>query len=163
MVLIELADSAPLLFKPVLPNLLSVMVNIAKDKTFEDRTRQTALELLLTLAEAKTSMVRKQENFASDIIPVAMEMLTDIEDDESWYTTDDVSIGKDKKKQMRKKMLINVLYSSMKMITRRTMLLVKAPWIELLVPLVARALFLSLSNIFLKCFNLVNGNNVVVL
>lgn len=67
------------------------MVTIAKDKAFEDRTRQTALELLLTLCEASAGMCRKIPNFANEIIPVAMEMITDIEDDESWYTTEDVS------------------------------------------------------------------------
>lgn len=67
------------------------MVNIAKDKSFDDRTRQTALELLLTLSEAAPPMIRKLPNFAQEIIPVAMEMITDIEDDETWYTTEDVS------------------------------------------------------------------------
>ena len=90
-VLIELGDSAPKLFRPVLPNVLTVMVSIAKDKSFDDRTRQTALELLLTLSEAAPPMIRKLPNFAQEIIPVAMEMITDIEDDESWYTTEDVS------------------------------------------------------------------------
>ncbi|KAI9024505.1 hypothetical protein CLU79DRAFT_834266 [Phycomyces nitens] len=90
-VLIELADNCPRLFRPVLANILTVMVGIAKDKSFEDRTRQTALELLLTLAEAAPGMVRKVPNFASEIIPVAMEMTTDIEDDEDWYTTEDLT------------------------------------------------------------------------
>ncbi|KAI7872213.1 armadillo-type protein [Spinellus fusiger] len=90
-VLIELADSAPRLFRAVLPNLLTVMVGIAKDKSFDDRTRQTAMELLLTLAEAAPGLVRKVPNFASEIMPVAMEMTTDIEDDEEWYTTEDLA------------------------------------------------------------------------
>ncbi|KAI9481685.1 MAG: armadillo-type protein [Benjaminiella poitrasii] len=89
-VLIELADTCPKLFRPVLPNVLSVMVSVGKDKSFDDRSRQTALELLLTLAEAAPAMARKVPNFASEIIPVAMEMSTDIDDDESWYTTDDL-------------------------------------------------------------------------
>lgn len=89
--MIELGDSAPKLFRPVLPNVLTVMVSISKDKSFEDRTRQTALELLLTLSEAAPPMIRKLPNFAQEVIPVAMEMITDIDDDESWYTTDDVS------------------------------------------------------------------------
>lgn len=67
------------------------MVTIAKDKSFDDRTRQTALELLLTLSESAPAMVRKVPNFASEVIPVAMEMITDIDDDESWYTALDVS------------------------------------------------------------------------
>ncbi|ORZ24178.1 armadillo-type protein, partial [Absidia repens] len=90
-VLIDLADNVAKLFRAVLPNVLSVMVSIAKDKSFEDRTRQTALELLLTLCESAPGMCRKIPNFANEIIPVAMEMITDIEDDAQWYTTDDVS------------------------------------------------------------------------
>ncbi|KAI9303801.1 armadillo-type protein [Cunninghamella echinulata] len=89
-VLIDLGDNAPRLFRPVLSNVLTVMVTIAKDKSFEDRTRQTALELLLTLCEAAAGMCRKTPNFANEIIPVAMEMITDIEDDETWYTTEDL-------------------------------------------------------------------------
>ena len=89
--MIELGDNAPKLFRPVFPNVLTVMVSVAKDKSFDDRTRQTALELLLTLSEAAPPMARKLPNFATEVIPVAMEMITDMEDDESWYTTDEVS------------------------------------------------------------------------
>ncbi|KAI8343761.1 hypothetical protein BC941DRAFT_100252 [Chlamydoabsidia padenii] len=89
-VLIDLADSVPRLFRSVLPNVLNVMVSIAKDKSFEDRTRQTALELLLTLCESAPAMCRKVPNFANEIIPVAMEMITDIEDEATWYSTDDL-------------------------------------------------------------------------
>lgn len=89
--LIELADSCPRLFKPILPNLLSVSVSIAKDKDFDDRTRQTALEMMLTIAESAPALARKTPNFAAELVPVAMEMVTDIEDEESWYTTEDVS------------------------------------------------------------------------
>jgi hypothetical protein len=66
------------------------MISVSKDKTFEDRTRQTSLELLLTLSEAAPAMTRKVPNFAQEVVPVAMEMITDMEDDESWYTTDEV-------------------------------------------------------------------------
>ncbi|KAI9339498.1 armadillo-type protein [Pilaira anomala] len=89
-VLIELADSSPKLFRPLLSEVLTVMVSIAKDKSFDDRTRQTALELLLTISEAAPPMIRKLPNFAQEVIPVAMEMITDIDDDESWYTTEDL-------------------------------------------------------------------------
>ncbi|CAO3670398.1 hypothetical protein G6F70_006836 [Rhizopus microsporus] len=89
-VLIELADSAPKLFRNVLPHVLTGMISIAKDKSFEDRTRQTTLELLLSLAEAAPAMIRKLPNFAQEVIPVSMEMVTDIDDDEDWYTADDI-------------------------------------------------------------------------
>lgn len=90
-VLIELGDACPKLFRPVFANVLTVMVSIAKDKSFDNSARHTALELLLTLSEAAPPMARKTPNFATEVIPVAMEMITDIDDDESWYTTDDVS------------------------------------------------------------------------
>jgi hypothetical protein len=158
--LIELGDACPKLYRPVFANVLTVMVSIAKDKSFDDRTRQTALELLLTLSEAAPPMARKTPNFASEIIPVAMEMITDIEDDESWYTTDDVGVY-----ITYIRILTNMafIYSWKRMITRKTMLWVKVHWIELLVLSGARQLFLLLSNISLKCFNLENGNNVVLL
>ncbi|KAI8992324.1 armadillo-type protein [Pilobolus umbonatus] len=90
MTLIELAENAPKLFRTVLPSLLTVMISVAKDKSFEDRSRQTALELLLTLAESAPPMIRKVPNFVQEVIPVALEMITDMDDDETWYTADDI-------------------------------------------------------------------------
>lgn len=68
------------------------MVRVMKDSNLEDRTRQTALELLLTLVESAPGMIRKQPDFCNQIIPVALEMMTDLEDEDKWYSTDDVSI-----------------------------------------------------------------------
>ncbi|KAK9729082.1 importin subunit beta-3 [Basidiobolus ranarum] len=89
-VLIELGESLTKPFRPVMPQLLNFMVQIMKDSTLEDSTRQTALELLLTLAETAPGMVRKTPNFCNMIIPVALEMMTDLEDDQDWYNTDDL-------------------------------------------------------------------------
>lgn len=92
MVFIELAGSLPRIFKQVLPNVMPFAINIVKDKTFEDGTRQTALELLLTLSEASPSMMRKTQDFCAQIIPISLEMMTELDDSEDWYTTDDVRI-----------------------------------------------------------------------
>jgi importin-5 len=92
MTLIDLAENCPRLFRSALPSVVTFMINIAKEKKFEDALRQTALELLMTLTEAAPGMVRKIADFTSQIIPVALEMMTDMEDDEKWYTTDDVCI-----------------------------------------------------------------------
>ncbi|KAL1918162.1 uncharacterized protein VTP21DRAFT_3428 [Calcarisporiella thermophila] len=87
---IDLAENLPRLFRPVLSELIPFMVNIMKEKSFEDRTRQTALELLVSLAEANPAMMRKAADFCQQIVPVALEMMTDMEEDESWFTTDDL-------------------------------------------------------------------------
>ncbi|CAG8599846.1 7803_t:CDS:10, partial [Ambispora leptoticha] len=90
MVFIELGENLPRVFRPVLPNVISFAINIMKDKTLEDGTRQTALELLLTLSEASPSMMRKTQDFCIQVIPIALEMMTELDDSEDWYTTDDI-------------------------------------------------------------------------
>src|SRR6266498_6062448 len=92
MVFIELGENLPRVFRPVLPNVMPFAINIMKDKTFEDGTRQTALELLLTLSEASPSMMRKTQAFCAQIIPISLEMMTELDDSEDWYTTDDVKL-----------------------------------------------------------------------
>ncbi|RIB28214.1 armadillo-type protein [Gigaspora rosea] len=90
MVFIELGENLPRVFRPVLPIVMPFAINIMKDKTFEEGTRQTALELLLTLSEASPSMMRKTPDFCSQVIPISLEMMTELDDYEEWYTTDDL-------------------------------------------------------------------------
>ncbi|CAG8499248.1 1824_t:CDS:10 [Acaulospora colombiana] len=90
MVFIELGENLPRVFRPVLPILMPFALGIIKDNTFEDGTRQTALELLLTLSETSPSMMRKVPDFCSQIIPISLKMMTELEDTEEWYTTDDL-------------------------------------------------------------------------
>ncbi|CAG8588523.1 5786_t:CDS:10, partial [Dentiscutata erythropus] len=90
MVFIELGENSPRVFRPVLPIVMPFAINIMKDKSFEEGTRQTALELLLTLSEASPSMMRKTPDFCSQVIPISLEMMTELDDYEEWYTTDDL-------------------------------------------------------------------------
>ncbi|KAF9394692.1 hypothetical protein CPC16_010607 [Podila verticillata] len=92
-VLIELAEHSPRLFRHVIVDVLPFMIEIVKKKDLEDRTRQSALELLLTLAECAPGMVRKVPDYTTTIVPVALEMMTELEEDEDWYTTDDLDEG----------------------------------------------------------------------
>ena len=94
MVFIELAENLPRVFKPALPVVLQFCLTVMKDKSLEDGTRQTALELLLTLSESSPSMMRKAADFCSQVIPICLEMMTELDNAEEWYTTDDVCISK---------------------------------------------------------------------
>lgn len=90
-VLIELAEFLPKVFKPVLPALLNFAVSIMSNKTdLEDRTRQSALELLVCLAESAPGMCKKTPGFTDKVVPVALEMMTEIEDDRDWYNVDEL-------------------------------------------------------------------------
>src|SRR5690349_17340917 len=80
-VMIELAEHSPRLFRHVIVDVLPFMIEIVKKKELEDRTRQSALELLLTLAECAPGMVRKVPDYTTTIVPVALEMMTELEED----------------------------------------------------------------------------------
>ncbi|KAF9289191.1 hypothetical protein BGZ68_009889 [Mortierella alpina] len=88
--MIELAEHSPRLFRHVTVTLVPFMLGIVKNKDLEDPTRQSALEFLLTLAECAPSLVRKIPDFARAVVPVAMEMMTEMEDDDEWYSADDL-------------------------------------------------------------------------
>ncbi|KAF9585152.1 hypothetical protein BGW38_003684, partial [Lunasporangiospora selenospora] len=106
LVLIELAEHTTRIFRTVLPLIVPFMATIIKNKTDfgEDRTRQSALELLLTIAECSPNLVRKAvPDFANILVPVALEMMCELEDDEVinadgkkekcwWYLADDLDV-----------------------------------------------------------------------
>ncbi|KAJ3084297.1 hypothetical protein HK102_000705 [Quaeritorhiza haematococci] len=87
---IDLAGTYPKLFRGVLPQLVAFVAEIMKNTDLETGTKHTALELLLTLAEGAPSTVRKHSQLHSVVIPIAMEWMADLEDEPSWYTTDDL-------------------------------------------------------------------------
>ncbi|RKP10154.1 armadillo-type protein [Thamnocephalis sphaerospora] len=91
---IELAERLPKLFRPVLANLVTICVKIVQeDGQFEERTRQSALELLLTLCEAAPSMLKKVPNFAATVVPLCLKMMSELEDDKEWYTAEELDDG----------------------------------------------------------------------
>ncbi|KAJ1936534.1 importin subunit beta-3, partial [Linderina macrospora] len=67
--LIEPAEESPKLFRSVLGNLITFSTEIGKNEEFENATRQTAIELLLTLAESSPGMCRKNVQFCQSIVP----------------------------------------------------------------------------------------------
>ncbi|KAJ2401332.1 importin subunit beta-3 [Coemansia sp. RSA 2559] len=86
--LIEAADEAPKLFSAVLGSLITFTTEIGKNSDLDNTTRQRALELLVTLAEAAPGMCRKNTQFCQAVVPVCMEMMSSIEDSEEWYSAD---------------------------------------------------------------------------
>ncbi|ORZ41524.1 armadillo-type protein [Catenaria anguillulae PL171] len=89
--LVELATSFPKLFRPILAQLVEFALTLATHPSLEEATRHMSLELLLTLADEAPSMVRKvAPTFAQRVIPVCLEMMATIEDDQDWHTTDNI-------------------------------------------------------------------------
>lgn len=83
--IIELAAGHPKMFKTILPNTIQFMLMQMENVSLEDGTRQTCLELLVTLCEGAPGMMRKHETFASAIIPIVLNWMAELDDEKEWY------------------------------------------------------------------------------
>lgn len=94
--LIDLAESAPKMFKPLFSNLVQFSISVIQDKTLDDVCRQNALELMATFADYAPSMCRKDTTYTNDMITQCLSLMTDLgaDDDDAaeWLDSDDVSL-----------------------------------------------------------------------
>jgi hypothetical protein len=90
---IELAEVFPKTYRPILAQLIPFMLEIMNNAdALEKSTRQTALEMLLTLCENAPGMMKKQQGLSQALVPVLLSWMhdeEDLEDDPEWYTTED--------------------------------------------------------------------------
>lgn len=93
--LVDLAESAPKMFKNLFSNLVQFSVSVIQDKELDNICRQNALELMATFADYAPSMCRKDASYTNDMITQCLSLMTDLgEDDEDaaeWLAADDVS------------------------------------------------------------------------
>ncbi|KND04212.1 uncharacterized protein SPPG_01645 [Spizellomyces punctatus DAOM BR117] len=88
--IIELADVHPKSMRAVVPHLVQFTTQVMKNEEIDISQRQTALELLMTLAESAPAMMRKHAGFCQSLIPILLEWMGNLEDEEKWFTTDDI-------------------------------------------------------------------------
>lgn len=92
--LIELAEAAPKMFKPLFAELRKFTISVVQDKEMDDQTRQNALELMATFAEFAPNMCRKDPAFAEDMVTQCLSLMTDIglddEDATEWNAQEDL-------------------------------------------------------------------------
>lgn len=93
--LIDLAEIAPKMFKPLFSNMVAFSISVIQDKELSDTARQNALELMATFADYAPQMCRKDPSYTNDMITQCLSLMTDIgEDDDDaaeWNASDDVS------------------------------------------------------------------------
>jgi hypothetical protein len=81
--LIELTSSYAEIWSNDIKKLLFVCSEIMKTGTFELKTRSTALQIVATLGEANSKMLRDQaESLKDHIFPAIFVMLTQVEDED---------------------------------------------------------------------------------
>lgn len=93
--LVDLAEAAPKMFRPLFQNLVAFSVSVIQDKELSDQARQNALELMATFADFAPAMVKKDPTYVNDMITQCLSFMTDIgvDDDDAveWSNSEDVS------------------------------------------------------------------------
>jgi len=87
--LIEVMETEPRFWRNHLPQVTSAMLTVASTTTLEEGTRQLGLEFLVSTAEKLPTACRKMANFVQSVIPVAMAMMLELQDEQEWYAKDD--------------------------------------------------------------------------
>ena len=94
--LIDLAETAPKMFKPLFRNLVVFSVSVIQDKELDSLSRQNALELMATFADYAPSMCKKDSSYTNDMITQCLSLMTDLAEDDDdaaeWLASDDVSV-----------------------------------------------------------------------
>jgi NAD(P)-dependent dehydrogenase (short-subunit alcohol dehydrogenase family) len=80
-VFVEVAESQPTFLKRSITECIAGMISIASNRELEDSTRHLALEFLLTVAETSPTTARKIATFCSSVVPVALQMMLELECD----------------------------------------------------------------------------------
>ncbi|KAF4308679.1 importin subunit beta-3 [Botryosphaeria dothidea] len=94
--LIDLAEIAPKMFKPVFNALVNFSITVIQDKELDDQARQNALELMATFADCSPQMCRKDTNYTPDMVTQCLSLMTDvgIDDDDAaeWNAQEDLDV-----------------------------------------------------------------------
>lgn len=92
--LIDLAETAPRMFKHVFNVLVQFCISVIQDKELSDLCRQNALELMATFADYAPSMCKKDPNYTNDMITQCLSLMTDLAEDDDdaaeWLAADDL-------------------------------------------------------------------------
>ncbi|TGZ80208.1 ARM repeat-containing protein [Ascodesmis nigricans] len=96
MALTDLAETSPIMFKPMFNDVVKFAISVIQDKDLGDQTRQNALELLATFAEVSPNMCKKDPNYATEMVTQCLSLMTDIgiddEDASEWNDADDLDM-----------------------------------------------------------------------
>lgn len=90
--LVELAESCPKFLRSDIEKIFEMCIKVFSDDDADEGFRHLALEVMVSLAENAPAMVRnKAEKYVAVLIPIILQMMTDLEDDDDWAVSDDVN------------------------------------------------------------------------
>lgn len=90
--LIDMTESCPKFLRPQLEVIFEISMKVFSSQDIEDSWRHLVLEVMVSLAENAPAMVRKRaEKYVIALVPLVLQMMTDMDDDEDWATSDVVT------------------------------------------------------------------------
>ncbi|CAK4022360.1 Importin subunit beta-3 [Lecanosticta acicola] len=97
MAVIDLAEIASKMFKPVFGPLVHICIEMIGDKDLDDTARQNALELMATFADYNPKLCKSDKNYISDMVTQCLSLMTDVglddDDAEDWQGSEDVDFA----------------------------------------------------------------------
>uniref|UniRef100_A0A7S2ZHW7 Importin N-terminal domain-containing protein n=1 Tax=Rhodosorus marinus TaxID=101924 RepID=A0A7S2ZHW7_9RHOD len=87
--LIESLENEAKCWRKYLAKVSELMLSIAASAELEEGTRQLGMEFLVAAAENLPFTCKKMGNYVERVLPIALQMMLEIDDDQDWYTRDD--------------------------------------------------------------------------
>lgn len=89
--LIDIAEIAPKYLKSCLDDVFELCISILNDNDCASTRKHLALEVIVTLAENASGMVRKNgTKYIAAVVPQILLMMVDLEDDAEWSVQDEI-------------------------------------------------------------------------
>ena len=89
--LVDLAEKCPHILRPQFDPLIQLCVKAVSEKSVPEERRHSALEIIISLAEAIPATVRKRgAPYLNSIVTQLLIMMTEFDDDEDWGQVDTV-------------------------------------------------------------------------
>ncbi|XP_023577636.1 ran-binding protein 6 isoform X2 [Octodon degus] len=88
--LVEIADTVPKYLGPYLEDTLQLSLKLCGDSRLSNLQRQLALEVIVTLSETATPMLKKHTNIIAQAVPHILAMMVELQDDEDWVNADEM-------------------------------------------------------------------------
>ncbi|XP_018786475.1 PREDICTED: importin-5 isoform X1 [Bactrocera latifrons] len=90
--LIDMTETCPKFLRPQLENIFEMCMKVFGATDVEDSWRHLVLEVMVSLSENAPAMVRKRaDKYVLALIPLVLQMMTDLDDDKEWATSDVVT------------------------------------------------------------------------
>ncbi|KAE9039847.1 Importin-5 [Phytophthora rubi] len=82
--LVQIAEVHPKFFRNSLDDVARAMIFVCSNQELDSETRELALEFLISICENAGGMVRKSQFIVSNVVPLVIQLMCEVEEDETW-------------------------------------------------------------------------------